>query len=156
MYAIRSYYEQSAVNFREVLRNNKVRQVVYLSGIINSETLSKHLQSRKTVEDELARGHYALTCLRAGIIIGSGSASFEIIRDLVEKLPVMIAPKWLKTRCQPVAIRDVIRFLIGVLGKEECYNRSFDIAGDDILTYKEMLLEFAKVRGLKRKIVIVP
>ena len=83
-----------------------------ITGIINSEILSKHLQSRKTVEDELARGHYSLTSLRAGIIIGSGSASFEIIRDLVEKLPVMIAPKWLKTRCQPVAIRDVIRFVI--------------------------------------------
>lgn len=146
----------SAVNFREALVHTKVKQVIYLSGIVNSETLSRHLQSRKTVELELSQGNYALTTLRAGIIIGSGSASFEIIRDLVEKLPVMIAPKWLNTQCQPIAIRDVIRFLTGVLGNEKAYGESFDIAGDDILTYKEMLLEFARVRGLKRKIVIVP
>jgi len=90
----------SAINIRESLEKTKVKQVIYLSGIVNSQTLSKHLNSRKTVELELGKGKYALTTVRAGIIIGSGSASFEIIRDLVEKLPVMIAPKWLKTKCQ--------------------------------------------------------
>jgi hypothetical protein len=114
------------------------------------------LNSRKTVEEELAKGSYALTTLRAGIIIGSGSASFEIIRDLVEKLPVMIAPKWLKTKCQPIGITDVIQFLTGVLDKKECFNKSYDIAGDQVLSYKEMLLEFAAVRGLKRYIWTVP
>ena len=99
--------KQSAVNFREALDEMQVKQVVYLGGIVNAETLSKHLQSRQNVEMELAKGKYALTTLRAGIIIGSGSASFEIIRGLVEKLPVMIAPRWLKTRCQPIGITDV-------------------------------------------------
>jgi uncharacterized protein YbjT (DUF2867 family) len=146
----------SAINFRETLNRTKVRQVIYLSGIVNSETLSRHLTSRKNVETELGKGHYALTTLRAGIIIGSGSASFEIIRDLVEKLPVMIAPRWLKTKCQPIAIADVMKILTGVLDNEKAFNRSFDIAGDEVLTYKEMLLGFAEVRGLKRFIVTVP
>ena len=148
--------ELSALNFKECLRNSKIRQVIYLSGIVNEEKLSKHLASRKNVERILASGPFALTTLRAGIIIGSGSASFEIIRDLVEKLPVMIAPRWLNTLCQPIAIRNVIEFLSGVLMNEKTFNHSFDIGGPDILTYKQMLLIFAKVRGLKRRIGIVP
>lgn len=151
-----SLEKQSAINFREALKNTQAKQVIYLSGIVNSETLSKHLTSRKNVEDELAKGKYALTTLRAGIIIGSGSASFEIIRDLVEKLPVMIAPKWLKTKCQPIGIVDVIKIITGVINNEQTFNQSFDIAGDEILTYKEMLLGFASVRGLKRYIFTVP
>jgi hypothetical protein len=123
---------------------------------VNEEKLSKHLISRKNVERILGSGSYSLTTLRAGIIIGSGSASFEIIRDLVEKLPVMIAPRWLNTRSQPIAIRNVIEFLSGVLLNEKTFNQSFDIGGPDILTYKQMLMRFAKVRGLKRWIGIVP
>ncbi len=88
--------------------------------------------------------------------MGSGSASFEIIRDLVEKLPFMITPRWLATRCQPIAIRNVIEFLFGVIGRTETYNNNYDIGGPDVLSYKEMLLQFAKIRGLKRRIVIVP
>ena len=97
-----------------------------------------------------------VTSIKAGIVVGSGSSSFEIIRDLVEKLPLMITPRWLNTKCQPVAIRNVIEFLTGVLLKKETYNQSFDIGGPDVLTYKEMLLQFADVRGLKRYIGIVP
>ncbi|WP_373739073.1 NAD(P)H-binding protein, partial [Kaistella sp.] len=108
----------SADNFRVALENTNVKQVIFLTGIINEEKLSKHLESRKAVEAALASSIYGLTSLRAGIIVGSGSASFEIIRDLVEKLPVMITPKWLNTKCQPIAIRNVIQFLVGVLGKE--------------------------------------
>jgi hypothetical protein len=108
------------------------------------------------VEEILSKGNYALTTLRAGIIVGSGSASFEIIRDLVEKLPVMIAPKWLKTRSQPIAIRNVVEFLTGVLLNESTYRQSFDIGGPEVLTYKDMLLRFAAVRGLKRYILSVP
>ncbi len=148
--------KESAINFRERINETNVKQVIYLSGIVNSQTLSKHLNSRKNVEIELSKGRYALTTVRAGIIIGSGSASFEIIRDLVEKLPIMVAPRWLKTRCQPIGISDVIKILIGVLNNEKTFNRNFDIAGDEILTYKEMLLEFASVRGLKRYIYTVP
>jgi hypothetical protein len=108
------------------------------------------------VEEILASGTYNLTTLRAGIIVGSGSASFEIIRDLVEKLPVMIAPKWLKTKSQPIAIRNVIEFFTGVLLNEQTYNQSFDIGGPDIMNYKEMLLQFANVRKLERTIISVP
>jgi uncharacterized protein YbjT (DUF2867 family) len=146
----------SAVNFREALENTQTKQVIYLSGIVNSENLSKHLNSRKNVEIELSHGSYALTTLRAGIIIGSGSASFEIIRDLVEKLPIMIAPHWLKTKCQPIGISDVITILTGVLNNSRTFNKSYDIAGSDILSYKEMLQKYATIRGLQRYILTVP
>jgi uncharacterized protein YbjT (DUF2867 family) len=145
-----------AQNFKQRIEETQAKQVIYLSGIVNDVGLSKHLGSRKNVEDILGQASFALTTLRAGIIVGSGSASFEIIRDLVEKLPVMITPKWLKTKCQPIGIRNVVEFLAGVLGKTETYNQSYDIGGTEILTYKEMLLQFAKVRKLKRHIFIVP
>ncbi len=147
---------QSARHFRTAMQETTVKQVIYLSGIANDHSLSKHLASRRAVEHELSLGTYHCTTLRAGVIIGSGSASYEIIRDLVEKLPVMIAPKWLITKCQPIAIRDVINFLTGVLFHPKTFDRSFDIGGPDILTYKEMLLGYAKVRGLRRWIYTVP
>ncbi len=146
----------SALNFKERIQNTEAKQVIYLSGIVNEVKLSKHLLSRKNVEEILSSGSFALTTLRAGIIIGSGSASFEIIRDLVEKLPIMIAPRWLHTKSQPIAIRNVIEFLSGVLLNKQTFNNSYDIGGPDVLTYKEMLLKFAKIRGLKRKIIVVP
>jgi len=148
--------EISAINFKDCIQQTKARQVIYLSGIVNEEVLSKHLTSRRNVERILGSGSYSFTTLRAGIIIGSGSASFEIIRDLVEKLPVMIAPRWLNTRSQPIAIRNVIEFLSGVLLNEKTFNQSYDIGGPDILTYKQMLLNFARVRGLRRRIGVVP
>ena len=147
---------RSARNFLEYMKILKPSQVIYLSGIVNEDKLSKHLASRKTVEDILSSGEFALTTLRAGIIVGSGSASFEIIRDLVEKLPVMITPKWLNTKSQPIAVRNVIEFLSGVLLNQVCYDKSFDIGGPEVLSYKEMLLRFAKVRDLKRWIYTVP
>jgi len=146
--------ELCATNFNICVKQTNVKQVIYLSGISNTEELSKHLSSRKNVETILSNSSFALTTLRAGIIVGSGSASFEIIRDLVEKLPFMITPKWLKTKCQPIAI--LLEYLTFVIRREETYNKSFDIGGPEILTYKEMLLRFAKIRGLKRRIVIVP
>ncbi|MFT6333475.1 MAG: hypothetical protein ACI86M_003897 [Saprospiraceae bacterium] len=145
-----------ATNFREVISNTNIKQAIYLSGIVNEGSLSSHLESRKDVEIELNRGSYNFTTLRAGIIVGSGSASFEIIRDLVEKIPVMITPKWLNTKCQPIGIADVLRFLEKALFQKSVYNQSFDIGGPDILSYKEMLLGFAKVRGLKRWIFTIP
>jgi uncharacterized protein YbjT (DUF2867 family) len=147
---------QSAVNFREALEVTTIQHVVYLSGIVNDDALSKHLSSRLTVEKELHKGSYHCTTLRAGIIIGSGSASFEIVRDLAEKLPVMIAPKWLKTKCQPIGIRNVINFLLKTMFEPKTYDQNFDIAGPDILTYKEILIGYAKVRGLSRSIFTVP
>lgn len=147
---------RSAINFNKYMATTSVKQVIYLSGIVNQEELSKHLSSRKKVEEILYKGSYNLTVLRAGIVVGSGSSSFEIIRDLCEKLPVMIAPKWLKTKIQPIAIRDVINFLYGVLDNDKCFNKSFDIGGPDILTYKEMLMKYSKIRGLKLWIIPVP
>lgn len=146
----------AANNFNVALNKTKVQQVIYLSGITNKTELSRHLSSRKNVELLLESSHYNLTTFRAGIIIGSGSASFEIIRDLVEKLPVMITPKWLKTKCQPIAISNVISFLSNALFDKKTYNQNFDIGGPDILSYKEMLLGYAKVRKLNRSIFIVP
>lgn len=148
--------QDSAINFRNALNKTNVKQVIYLSGIVNDSKLSDHLASRKVVENELANGNYSLTTFRAGIIIGSGSASFEIIRDLVEKLPIMITPKWLNTRCQPIGISDVITILSKSILNVKTYNQNFDIGGPDILTYKEMLLDFSRVRGLKRTIYTVP
>jgi len=146
----------SAHNFKDYMNTTGVRHVVYLSGIANDPHLSKHLASRKNVEDILTGGNYKFTTLRAGIIIGSGSASFEMMRHLVEKLPIMIAPHWLKTRSQPIAIRDVIYCLEKVLFKEECFNRNYDIGGPDVMTYQEMLQELARIRKLKRRIYSLP
>ncbi len=147
---------KAARNFNTYVESTNIRQVVYLSGIVNDENLSKHLWSRKNVEDILRQGQSPLTVLKAGIIVGSGSSSFEIIRDLCEKLPVMVTPKWVLTKTQPIAIRDVIKFLLGVLGNENTFNDSFDIAGPDVLTYKEMLHQYAEARGFKNWIFTVP
>ncbi len=146
----------AAKNFVARINQTGAQQVIYLSGIVNEKQLSKHLKSRHNVETILASGQVSVTTLRAGIIVGSGSASFEIIRDLVEKLPIMIAPKWLNTACQPIAIRNVIEFLSRVLFLKETFGNSYDIGGPDILSYKQMLLQFAQVRGLRRRIFVVP
>jgi len=143
---------KSASNFKTIMESTLVKQVIFLSGISNEHKLSKHLHSRRKVEDILQSKKYALTVLRAGIIVGSGSASFEIIRDIVEKLPVIIAPRWILTKAQPISIRDVITFLKGVLAHPKCINQVFDIGGPEILTYKEMMLRYAKIRKLKRSI----
>ena len=148
--------QESAENFRNAMNKTKVKHVVYLSGIVNESVLSKHLASRKNVETELSKGNYHLTTLRAGIIVGSGSASFEIMRDLVEKLPIMITPSWLNTKCQPIGISDVISILSKTILNPKTYNKDFDIGGTDILSYKEMLLEFGRIRNLKRYIFTVP
>ncbi|WP_034058667.1 SDR family oxidoreductase [Lacinutrix jangbogonensis] len=145
-----------AINFKLAIEKTNCKQVIYLSGITNDTKLSKHLLSRKNVENMLASNKYALTVFKAGIIVGSGSSSFEIIRDLVEKLPVMVAPKWLNTKTQPIGIRDVLSFLTRSLGEKKIYNTSFDIFGPEVLTYKELLLRFAKSRDLKRRIITFP
>lgn len=148
--------QESADNFTEALKHTKCKQIIYLTGIVNDDNLSDHLNSRLAVETVLTKSNIPLTVLRAAIIIGSGSASFEIIRDLAEKLPVMVAPKWVNTRCQPIAIRDVLAYLIGVLNNQAALNKTFDIGGPDILTYKQMILQYGSSRGLKRWIITVP
>jgi len=146
----------SAYNFVHALDQTGCRQTIFLSGISNGKNQSKHLESRKHVEDVLKEGKSALTILRAAIIIGSGSVSFEIIRDLTEKLPVMTVPTWVNSRCQPIAIRDVLTYLESVILNEKTFNRSFDIGGPDILTFKEMILGYAQIRQLKRHIITIP
>lgn len=146
----------TARHFNQYVADTNIEQVIYLSGIVNDDQLSKHLWSRRNVEQILSEGTYHLTVLRAGIIVGSGSSSFEIIRDLCEKLPLMITPKWVLTKSQPIAIRDVMTFLTAVIGHSKTYDQAFDIAGPDILTYKEMLKRYAKARGFKNWIITVP
>ncbi len=146
----------SAQNFVTLVEHTSARQIIYLGGITNEKMLSRHLASRKMVADILSAGKVPLTALKAGIIVGSGSSSFEIIRDLVEKLPVMISPKWVNTRTQPIAIRNVLEYLTGILLRPETFGQSYDIGGPDVLTYKAMMMQFAEVRGLKRYVITVP
>lgn len=148
--------QKCAQNFKNLIEKTNCKQVVYLSGIVNDTSLSKHLASRYLVEKKLHSEIYALTTFRAGIIVGSGSASFEIIRDIVEKLPIMVTPKWLNTKSQPIAIRDVLKFLERAPGTKVLYNKSYDICGTEVLTYKQMLLQFSEVRGFKRYIFTLP
>jgi uncharacterized protein YbjT (DUF2867 family) len=148
--------ERSARNFADFIAKTNCRQVIYLSGISNEKKLSRHLQSRRHVEDVLRSSEVPLTVLRAGIIVGSGSASFEIIRDLMEVMPVLVAPAWVKTLCQPTAVTDVMKYFTGCMLNPSTYNQVFDIGGREILSYREMLLTYAEVRGLKRKIYTTP
>jgi len=147
----------SAQNFTNAISKTECKQVIYLSGLAQSNNPSEHMSSRLKVEEVLQSGPIPVTVLRAGIIIGSGSASFEIIRDLVEKLPVMIVPRWVQSICQPIAIADVIFYLKEVLGNKEFFhNHVYEIGGPETLTYHQMLVRFANARRLKRLIIPVP
>jgi uncharacterized protein YbjT (DUF2867 family) len=146
----------SASNFADFIRQTNCQQIIYLSGISNSKKLSRHLQSRRNVEDILRKSEKHVTVLRAGIIVGSGSASFEIIRDLMEKMPVIIAPTWVRTLCQPIAIGNVPKYLLGCRLNPATYDQTFDIGGAEILSYQQMMLQYAQVRGLKRHIYVLP
>jgi len=130
-------------------------RIVYLGGLGETGTgLSEHLASRREVERELATGRTPVTVLRAAMIIGSGSASFEILRYLVERLPVMVTPKWVDTRCQPIAVQDVLALLVGCLEHEETAGRTYDIGGADVRTYREILHIVARELGLRRRWIL--
>lgn len=144
-------------HFLKGIKNSPVKQIIYLGGIINDEKkLSPHLKSRLQVEKALKQSDIPYTVLRASIIIGEGSASFEIIRDLCEKLPIMIAPRWVNSLCQPIAIGDVLFYLSSVLLNQECMNKIFDIGGPEVFTFKQLMLGYAHFRDLKRWIINVP
>jgi uncharacterized protein YbjT (DUF2867 family) len=146
-----------AKNFVSMMEKSSVKQIIFLGGIIEDEhQLSPHLSSRIAVEKVLRSSTIPCTILRASLIIGSGSASFEIIRDLCEKLPMMIAPKWVRSFCQPIAIRDVLYYLNGVLHFEKAYNKVFDIGGPEAMTFEDVLQRYNKYRKLKRYIFDVP
>lgn len=147
----------TAQNFVNALLRTQCQQIVYLGGIApEGKSLSRHLESRQAVQKILGSSSIPLTALRASIIVGSGSASFEIIRDLVEKLPVLITPRWTANRCQPIAIHNVIIYLLNVIGRPETCNKTLDIGGPDILTYRDLLRIYAEERKLARWIIAVP
>jgi uncharacterized protein YbjT (DUF2867 family) len=145
-----------ANNYVKMLKQTNCRQIIYLSGLANHDHLSLHLRSRVNVENILLQSAIPTTVLRSSIIIGSGSASFEIVRDLVEKLPVMVAPRWIHNQCQPISIHNIIQLLIQVIDNPKCMNDVFDVGGNEVLTFKSMMEEFAAFRGLKRFIFSVP
>ncbi|MFI5187515.1 MAG: SDR family oxidoreductase [Chitinophagales bacterium] len=153
---LREYELRAAGCFVLVAALTDVKQIVYLSGISNEKNLSKHLLARKVVKEVFMKSGRAYTIFEAGIIVGSGSMSFEIIRDLVEKLPIMIVPRWLNSHCQPIAIRNVINYLHSCLLNKQTFFKTFEIGGPEVLTYKRLLLEFAAVRGYKRYIFSLP
>lgn len=149
--------EATARAFTGAIRRTSASRILYLGGLVDeSRPLSIHLRSRLHVEEVLRESGVALTVLRASIIVGSGSASFEIVRDLAEKLPVMICPRWVNTRCQPIAIRNVIDYLTGLLDRPETAGGTHDIGGPEVLRYRDLLAGYAEVRGLKRCFVPVP
>ena len=142
---------QIATNFRVASENQNIKRIIYLGGLgdANAE-LSPHLENRMQVAQNLSSGKVPVTVLRAGMIIGSGSASYEILKNLVENTPVFFIPKWAKTRSQPISIRGVLKYLIGVMEIEETTGKEFDIGGNDILTYDEKLKVLSKLLGKKR------
>lgn len=142
---------QAAVNFRIAAQENHIKRIIYLGGLGETQTrLSSHLQSRIQVAEELKKGKVPVTTLRAAIIIGSGSASYEIIQHLVKRLPVILIPRWAMTKCQPIGIRDVIKYLVGVLEIPATSGGSYDIGGKDILSYRDMLKIRAGLLNKKR------
>ncbi len=148
--------EACARNYVKWLEQEGCGRVIYLGGMVPEGELSHHLQSRENVNLILRAGNVPVTTLRASIIVGSGSASFEIIRDLVEKLPVMVTPRWTMTRCQPIAVRNVVEYLTRCLETEATIGEDLDIGGPEVLTYRKLLEQYARVRGLRRWVVPVP
>jgi uncharacterized protein YbjT (DUF2867 family) len=146
---------RTALVFGQAARESGVGRIVYLGGLYpEGEVLSRHLDSRKEVGEILLASGVPTTVLRAAVILGSGSASFEMLRYLTERLPVMITPRWVNNRIQPIAIRDVLRYLVGSATMPPEVNRSFDIGGPDVLTYQEMMQRYAAVAGLPRRVVV--
>ncbi|WP_049972201.1 NAD(P)H-binding protein [Haladaptatus cibarius] len=147
----------AARNFVDAARGTNVSRVVYLSGLGGERaTLSDHLKSRREVEHILANGDYDLTVLRAAIIIGDDSVSFRIVQQLAERLPLMITPQWVRTECQPIAIDDVVAYLVGVLDSSDAAGETFEIGGPDVLTYGEMVLTTGEILDKKATMVPVP
>lgn len=146
---------EAAENFVAAAEKAGVRRVIYLGGLGETgDDLSEHLRSRLEVADILKKGRFATTFLRAAVIIGAGGASFEMVKALVKRLPVMITPRWVMTRCQPIAADDVISYLAGCLSEEDTAGRTFDIGGPDVMTYKEMMERFGRI--VNRNLFIMP
>ncbi len=148
---------RAARNFSEAASEQGIERVIYLGGLgVDRDNLSDHLRSRREVERILGLGKYDLTVLRAAIIIGAGSVSFQLIRQLAGRLPVMITPQWVHTECQPIAIADVIGYLVGVLETPETAGEVYEIGGPDVLTYAEILRRTREQLGGTLRVVPVP
>jgi uncharacterized protein YbjT (DUF2867 family) len=148
---------EAARNFSRAAAQAGVDQIVYLGGLgSDRDDLSKHLRSRREVERILGSDGVPVTVLRAAVVIGHGGISWEITRQLVDHLPAMITPKWTKTRVQPIALADVIRYLVGVLGNPQAIGRVFEIGGPEVLSYVDMMKRAAAVRGKPLPSIDVP
>ena len=145
----------AAKNFIAAAEAAGLKRIIYLGGLGETrDDLSEHLRSRAEIAKIISSGKPSSTVLRAAIIIGAGGASYEMLRYLVERLPVMITPKWVETRIQPIAIRDVLAYLVGCLFKPETGGQEFDIGGPEVFTYVEMMQKYAEVRGLTKRFII--
>ncbi len=141
--------------FGKVAKAAGIKRMVYLGGIIApAETMSPHLQARADTGEILRNCSVPTIELRAGVVIGSGSASFEMLRYLTERLPIMTVPKWVNVRIQPIAVRDVLRYLVGAAALDKSISGVFDIGGPEVFTYKEMMQQYAEAAGLRRRIII--
>lgn len=144
-----------ALTFARAAREAGVRRIVYLGGLHpDTEDLSPHMESRKEVGEILLASGVPTAVLRAAVILGSGSASFEMMRYLTERLPAMTTPRWVENRIQPIAIRDVLHYLVGAASMPPEVNRSFDIGGPDVLTYRQMMQRYAAVAGLRPRLIV--
>ncbi len=144
-----------ARNFTKAASDAGVERVIYLGGLgEEGDDLSKHLRSRREVEEVLSAGDYELTTLRAAIIIGDGSASFGMVEQLARRLPLMVTPEWVRTECQPIAVDDVVAYLVGVLDAPETAGETFEIGGPEVLSYGAVLTRTAE--KLDRHLVILP
>ena len=147
---------QAAANFACAARQAGVRRIIYLGGLAHGGELSPHMRSRAETGNILRSSGIPVIELQASIVIGSGSASFEMIRDLVERLPVMITPRWVNTATQPIAIEDVIEYLAAAIGLPAPGNLTIEIGGSDVTSYEGIMREFARQRKLRRWILRVP
>lgn len=142
---------QAAINFRKAAEINNVKRIIYLGALGDKKSLlSTHLKTRLRVAKELKRGNVQTTILRAAIIVGPGSASYEILKNIVKKSPIFLIPYWAKTKCQPISIHSLINILVGVLETDETSGKSYDIGGKDILTYEMMLKTFSGILNKKK------
>ncbi len=145
------------LNFGRAAAENEVERIIYLGGLgANDDTLSAHLRSRREVENILRSGPVPVTVLRAAVVIGHGGISWEMTRQLAERLPAMVTPRWVRTRTQPIALADAVRYLVGVLEPAEARGATFDIGGPEVLSYLEMLQRVARIRGSRLPNVTVP
>ena len=148
---------RSADGFARVAENVGLRQIVYLGGLgDDSDDLSPHLRSRRETEQRLAASSVPVTTLRAGMVVGKGSAAFETIAALVDRLPAMILPRWAKTATQPIALVDVVRYLVGVCGNEEALGQTYDVGGPEVMSYADMIRRVGRIKGRSPRLVEVP